>query len=164
MNLMSVTFSGLVSPNVRERVLTVERMLQKAPQVECPVRHYFIPGMYAREITIPAKTIITGAVHKQESIVVLSAGRMRLATEDGELEIRAPFTMTVMPGAKNLAVALEDCVWTNFFATDETDLDKLAELLTESKASELLGGRDNVQLLNNMRDQLWHSESQLALG
>lgn len=163
MNLTRVSFSGLVSADVRERVLAVERRIQQTAQVDCPVRHYFIPGMYAREITIPAGTMITGAVHKQESIVVLSAGRMRLMTEDGELDIAAPFTMTVLPGAKNLAVAVEDCVWTNFFATTETDLDKLVELLTESKASELLGGVDNVQLLNNKRDQLWHSESAQAL-
>ena len=46
-------------------------------------------------------------------------------------------------------VALEDSVWTNFFATDETDPDKLVELLTESTAEELLGGSKNKQLAAN---------------
>ena len=38
-------------------------------------------------------------------------------------------------------------MWTNFFPTDETDVEKLVELLTESKHDELLGGSRNVQLL-----------------
>jgi hypothetical protein len=50
---------------------------------------------------------------------------------------------------KNAAYALEDSVWTNFFPTEETDTDVLVELLTESKASELLGGKDNKQLIAN---------------
>ena len=57
--------------------------------------------------------------------------------------------MTCKPGAKNAALALEDSVWTNFFATEETDQDKLVELLTESKASDLLGGDTNQQLAAN---------------
>jgi hypothetical protein len=158
MNLINVSHSGLISPSVRERVLAIERRIQQAPQVDCRVRHYFIPGMYAREITIPAGVVLTGAVHKQQSIVVLSAGRMRLATEDGELEIAAPFTMICNPGAKNLATAIEECVWTNFFATTETDLDKLVSDLTESTAAELLGGAENTQLLNMKKESPWLSD------
>jgi hypothetical protein len=55
--------------------------------------------------------------------------------------------MLCKAGSKNAAVALEDSVWTNFFPTDETDTDALVELLTEAKASELLGGSENKQLL-----------------
>lgn len=155
---MTVQFSGLVSPNVRERVLAVERRIEQMEQVDCPVREFWIPGGYAREITIPAGTTLTGAVHKQESIVILSAGRMVLETEDGKLEIAAPFTMNCLPGAKNLATAIETCVWTNFFATDETDPVKIVEVLTESKASELIGGADNKQLSNMKKDPLWLSD------
>lgn len=158
MNIINVTHSGLISANVRQRVLAIERRIQKVPQINCPVRHYFIPGMYAREISIPAGVALTGAIHKQISIVVLSAGRMRLATEDGEIEIAAPFTMICNPGAKNLAVAIDNCVWTNFFVTTETDLDKLVSDLTESTASEMLGGANNKQLLNMKKESKWLSD------
>lgn len=158
MNLVKVTHSGLLAPSLRDRVLSIEKRIEQLPQVDCPLRHYFIPGMYAREIRIPSGNAIVGAVHKQESIVVLSAGRMVLATEDGPLDINAPFTMICKPGAKNLATAIEDCVWTNFFVTDETDLDTLVEQLTESKASELIGGQDNKQLMNMKKEQPWLSD------
>lgn len=158
MNIVKVTHSGLLAPSLRDRVLAIEKRIEQLPQVDCPLRHYFIPGMYAREIRIPAGNAIVGAVHKQESIVVLSSGRMVLATEDGPLDISAPFTMICKPGAKNLATAIEDCVWTNFFVTEETDLDALVEQLTESKASELIGGQDNKQLMNTKKEQPWLSD------
>ncbi|WP_291518414.1 hypothetical protein [Acidovorax sp.] len=119
------------------------------PQTECPVRHHFAPGVYAREITIPKDTVLVGVVHKRDNLVVLSAGRLRLVTDDGTVEIAAPHTLLCKAGAKNAAVALEDSVWTNFFATDETDTDKLVELLTEATAEELLGGAKNKQLAAN---------------
>lgn len=136
-------------PTVREKVEKLEESMLHLPQVECPVRHYFAPGVYAREITIPKGTVLTGAIHKRENLVVLSAGRLRLMQEDGHIEISAPHTMLCKAGAKNAAYALEDAVWTNFFATEETDPDKLVELLTHSKADELLGGANNKQLVAN---------------
>lgn len=133
--------------SMREKVVRLEEEMQKLPQVDCPVRNLFAPGMYAREITIPAGTVLTGAVHKTDNFVVLSKGRLQLVTENGPVEIAAPHTMVCKAGAKNAALALEDSVWTNFFPTTETDLDKLVELLTESTAEELMGGSKNKQLL-----------------
>lgn len=147
---MQVTYSkGFdLSPlaSMRARVENLETALLGVPQVDCPIRHHFAPGIYAREITIPKGTVLTGAIHKRESLVVLSAGRLRLVTDGGTVEISAPHTMTCKAGAKNAALAMEDSVWTNFFATEETDPDKLVEILTESKASDLLGGGTNPQL------------------
>ncbi len=137
----------------REKVLRLEHSMQPIAQAECPVRHYFAPGMYAREITIPKGVVLVGAIHKTNNLVVLSKGRLRMATTDGTQDIAAPYTMTCMAGAKNTALALEDSVWTNFFPTDETDVDRLVEILTESKACELLGGDRNPQLLANQSAQ-----------
>lgn len=132
---------------MRQKVERLERSMYEMPQADCPVRHYFAPGMYAREITIPKGVTLIGAIHKTENLVILSKGKLELVTDDGTRTIEAPCILTVKPGAKNAALALEDSVWTNFFPTSETDLDKLAELLTYSKASELLGGSDNKQLI-----------------
>lgn len=124
----------------------------RAPQVDCPVRHYFAPGAYAREITIPKGTVLTGAVHKTDNLVILSKGKLMLATENGPVVIEAPHTLVCKAGSKNAATALEDSVWTNFFPTDETDPEKLVELLTESKADELIGGARNAQLAMNRKE------------
>ncbi len=132
---------------MRDKVVRLEAAMLTIEQAECPVRHYFAPGQYAREITIPKGIVLTGAIHKTDNLVILSKGRLQLVTEDGPVEICAPHTLVCKAGTKNAALALEDSVWTNFFPTDETDTDKLVELLTESKACELLGGCENKQLL-----------------
>jgi len=139
----------IINVSMRDKVENLEESLKNIPQVDCPVKHYFAPGIYAREITIKKGTVLTGAIHKTENLAILSCGRLQLVTESGTIEISAPHILTVKPGTKNAAYALEDSVWTNFFPTEETDVDKLVELLTESKASELLGGIDNKQLVAN---------------
>lgn len=134
---------------MREKVERLEDMLAQLPPIEIPVRHYFAPGTYAREITIPKDTVLIGAVHKTDNLVVLSAGKLRLVTENGPVVISAPHTMLCKAGAKNAAIALEDSVWTNFFATEETDPEKLVELLSNSTAEELIGGAKNKQFIAN---------------
>lgn len=140
---------AITNVSMQDKIENLEEALKNIPQVECPVKHYFAPGIYAREITIKKGTVLTGAIHKTENLAILSCGRLQLVTESGTIEISAPHILTVKPGTKNAAYALEDSVWTNFFPTEETDVDKLVELLTESKASELLGGIDNKQLVAN---------------
>lgn len=140
---------------MRERVEQLQAELDNVAQVDCPVRHYFAPGMYAREMSIPAGTVVVGAVHKTENLIVVSLGRLRIVTDEGTREIEAGETFTCLAGMKNAVVALEDSRWTNFFSnpTNETDPDKLVEILSESKAGELMGGSENRQLLANMSKQ-----------
>lgn len=137
-----------VARTMRERVEALEASMMSLKQVDCPVRHFFAPGLYAREMSIPAGTVVTGAVHKTENLIVVSKGRLRIVTEDGTREVSAGDTLTCKVGMKNAVVALEDSRWTNFMVnpTNETDTDKLVEIMTESKASELLGCAGNKQI------------------
>ena len=144
----------ITSESLMQKVERLEREADGRPQVDCPITHHFAPGMYARELFIPADTSVTGAIHKTENLVVLASGTARIATEDGYKEVTGPAVMTCKPGAKNAVYAVTDVVWINFHATTETDLEKLAEQLTESKASELLGGPENKQLLASTEHQL----------
>ena len=152
---MKVTYSAgfgvKLAPTQREKAERLEAAMLHLPQADCPVRHYFAPGLYAREMTIPQGVTVTGAVHKTEHLIVVSMGRLRVSTEGGWRNVAAGETITCRPGMKNAVYALEDSRWTNFLPNPEniTDTDRLTELLTESKASELLGGTNNKQLLAN---------------
>lgn len=110
---------------VRQQVFELENELRKFPPVDIPTRHYFASGVYAREITIPAGTIVTGKIHKYAQINVLSKGEMTVTTEEGPKRVRAPFTIVSPPGTKRAAIAHEECVWTTFHSTNETDLAKI---------------------------------------
>lgn len=133
--------------DMRQRVERLESIIEQAPQVDCPVRHIFAPGVYAREMTIPAGVIATGAVHKTEHLSILSAGHCHLTTDDGVQELRAPYIGLSKAGAKRAICAITECVFTTIHPTMETDLDKLCEELTESTTAELLGGPRNRQVI-----------------
>lgn len=132
---------------MKEDIVRLESAMQQFDAVELPIKHYFANGMYAREMFVPAGVILTGAVHKTTHFCILSQGRVHVATGDEVLELVAPATLVAHPGAKRAIYALEDSVWTNIHATTETDLDRLAEELTESTAAELQGGASNPQQL-----------------
>jgi len=133
--------------DVREAVEQIEDAMQGMPPAFLPIKHYFANGMYAREMTMPAGTIVTGAIHKTTHFCILSQGRVHVMSEDGIEELVAPAIIISQPGAKRAIHALEDTVWTNIHATNETDLDKLVEELTESTVDQLQGGGNNKQEL-----------------
>lgn len=136
-------------PTMRAHVCALEAEIERLPQVDCPVLHFFAPGLYARKMLIPKGTVLTGAVHKTEHLCVVS-GDIEVTTDTGTRRITdAHAIFSSKPGAKRAGYAHEDTIWTTVHATDETDLDKLVEELTESTNLQLLGGNENRQLQNN---------------
>lgn len=131
-------------PTMRARVERLERICEQLPQVPCRVRNHFAPGLYAREMTVPAGVIATGAVHKTEHMTII-VGHCFLTTEEGTREFRGHHTIVSKPGAKRAIYAVSETILTTLHPTEETDEDKLAELLTESKRDELIGGANNRQ-------------------
>lgn len=89
---------------------------------ECPVTHHFAPGLYAREMLIPAGTVIVGKTHRFAHLNTVSRGRIVVASEHGTREVLAPSTFLSQPGIKRVGLAIEDTVWTTFHPTQETDL------------------------------------------
>lgn len=109
----------------RAAVIDFETWALKQPQVECPVRHYFSQGVYAREITIPKGTILTGKIHKYQQLNIMSKGELSVLTENGVIRVKAPFTIISPPGTKRIAYAHEETVWTTVHGTEERDLERI---------------------------------------
>ena len=93
----------------------------------CPVTHHFAPGLYAREILLPAGVRIIGKIHYHAHVNTISKGRVTVFTEFGSQELTAPVTFVSKPGTKRAVVAHEDTIWTTYHPTDETDLAKIEE-------------------------------------
>lgn len=91
----------------------------------CPIKHHSAPGLYAREILIPAGVLIIGKIHRHAHINLISKGRVWVVTEFGKEELIAPVTFVSQPGTKRAVVAQEDTIWTTFHPTEETDLEKI---------------------------------------
>jgi hypothetical protein len=91
----------------------------------CPIKHHFAPGLYAREIFIPAGTLIIGKIHNHAHVNTISKGRVVVVTEFGTEELTAPHSFVSQPGTKRAVVAQEDTIWTTYHPTEETELAKI---------------------------------------
>lgn len=115
-----------------------QQVLKNLPEAEIRLKEYFSDGLYAREITIPAGTLLTGKIHKYQNLNILSKGDMTVLTDDCMRRVKAPFTIVSAPGTKRLAYAHTECVWTTIHATEETDPEKIeAHFVADSNAAYL---------------------------
>lgn len=108
--------------------------LVDVPQNPCSVTHRFGPGLYIREVRMPAGTFAIGHEQKFEHMNVFIKGAVRMLNADGSTtDMVAPMTFIGKPGRK-CGLILEDVVWQNIYATDETDIDKLEEMFLNKPA------------------------------
>jgi hypothetical protein len=103
----------------------VEGLMLEQPQAPCNVRHIFGPGLYVRELSMPAGTFAIGHYQKTAHLNVMLKGRVTVMNGDGTTtELSAPQVFIGQPGRK-VGHVTEDMVWLNIYATDETDVDTL---------------------------------------
>jgi hypothetical protein len=140
------------SANIRAKVYIIEDEMRNHAPVELNYRHFFSDGLYAREMTIPADTVLTGKIHKYRQLNILSKGEISVLTEEGVKRICAPFTIVSPPGTKRIAYAHTECVWTTIHGTQETDIDTIEKIFTADNEQEYL---EHCQLLNIEGDKPW---------
>jgi len=99
-------------------------------KAEIPLHHHFGPGIYIREIKIPKGALAIGHEQRFDHMNILLTGAVAMYEESGVKVLQAPMIFTGKPGRK-LGMAIEDCVWLNIFATDETDVSKLEEMIAK---------------------------------
>ncbi len=126
--------------SVQERVLAFESILKELPQVDIPVTHEFIKGMYRREITFKKGTFATGKLHRDECFDVVLSGEMIIASEDGFKRIKGPCTLTSQPMKKKAGYALTDCTWINYHPTKCTTIEDVEKeiFIDETEMLEVL--------------------------
>jgi hypothetical protein len=104
---------------------------------DCEVKHYFAPGLYVREMLIPAGTRIVGKIHKHAHFNDISRGTVHVFTEFGKETYHAPVRFTSIAGTKRAVYAETETVWTTYHPTEETDLEKIEDEVIAKDYSEL---------------------------
>jgi len=106
---------------------TLEKEMLKYEQAQCPVIHHFSPGLYVREVNIPAGTFAIGYRQKKEHLNVFLKGKVVMLNDNGTVtELVAPMIFTGKPGRKAGYIS-EDMVWLNVYPTEETDVATLED-------------------------------------
>lgn len=119
------THAAIVAALQSRDLVKAERSMLQLPQAECSVIHHFGPGLYVREVHMPAGILAVGHAQRFEHLNVFLKGRVRMLNDDGTTtELVAPMMFVGKPG-KKAGYVLEDVVWQNIYATTETDIEKL---------------------------------------
>jgi hypothetical protein len=106
-------------------IAELEVKMLKYEQANCPVIHRFGPGLYIREVHLPAGALAIGHHQKYEHMNFFLQGRVTMLNDDGtNSELTAPMIFTARPGRK-VGYIHEDVVWLNVYPTTETDVETL---------------------------------------
>lgn len=123
MNSLLKDFKDIIT---RKNVHQFEDLMKQSnSQIELPLKHHFSEGLYARELFIPAGTIVVGKIHKYENLNIMVAGEMDVLIGDKIQRVCAPFIVVSPPGTKRIAKAITDVIWLTVHATEESDLNKI---------------------------------------
>lgn len=110
----------------------------KRPQVDLETRHHFAPGIYVRELRIPAGVCLTGAVHKTEHLNICLRGILRVVSATmPDKVVRGGDIFVSPPGTKRAAYVEEDAIWLTVHATEETDIETLESMLVHNDRAQI---------------------------
>ncbi len=121
---------------VRANILALKDQmlaLSDAEQIDMPVEHTLVDGMYMRKLFIPKGSIVVGKIHRKACMNIVASGDITFLTETGCLRVQAGYTVQTPAGIMKVGLAHEDTVFINVFRTNETDIEKIeAEIACES--------------------------------
>jgi hypothetical protein len=134
-----------------------ESIAKKLVLVDLPVSHQFTPGIYIREIFMPAGVVLTSRTHKYEHPFVISKGVVSVwSLQEGAVTYRAPHTGVTKPGTRRVLLVHEDTIWTTFHVNEDDieDPDEIVARVTEPHhnlrmESALLGRPESERLRLN---------------
>jgi hypothetical protein len=78
-----------------------------------PIQHFFMDGVYVREMTMFKGCVVIGAIHKTLHMCFLLKGHLTVADENSVKDYVAPCKIIATPGIKRILYAHEDSVWYN---------------------------------------------------
>jgi len=115
---------------IQRKVSALVAHLRTLDQCDMPLVHRFTPGLYSREISMPAGALVVSYVHKTEHQFVILEGSLTVWDENGGTQkLSAPHVGITKPGTRRVLYIHEDCVWATFHPSTETNVEKLEAAL-----------------------------------
>jgi hypothetical protein len=116
----------------RNKIHALQEAMRELPQIKEELFHHFCHGVYARQMNVPAGTVLVGKTHVRDCINFIMQGEVEVVSPEGKFRIKAPEIFVSPAHTKRAMVVIEDLVWVTVHASSERDLDKLeAELICE---------------------------------
>ena len=139
---------------LQKRISAALPDLKKLPQVDCPLVHRFTPGLYTREIFMPAGTLIVSKIHKTEHQFIIVKGKVSVFIEgegDGVKTFTAPHVGITKAGTRRVLLIHDDCAWLTAHATDKTTPEEVeADIIYDQETDESLKIDDAI--INQLKE------------
>lgn len=133
--------------DIRQKLARLEDEIRaNLALIDFPLRHYFLNGLYCREMFIPRGSVATGKIHKHPCLTIISKGDISLLTEEGIKRIVAPFSLESGAGIKRAVFAYQDTILTTYHKTNETDIAALERLLVVDTYDEYLQFCETIKI------------------
>jgi hypothetical protein len=141
-----------------DKIDELEAAMMVCDPVDCPLNHKFLPGIYIREILMPAGSLVTSMIHKTTHAYFVLQGKVSVISENfGEQYIESPFTGTTLPNTRRVLYIHENCVWITVHPTSIQPKDGSPEALMEAVAlieDEILDKRENPLIGGRIKNNI----------
>ena len=108
----------LISEKTHRNIDELEALMLDMVQVDCPLTHDFVEGMYIRKIFMPAGSLITSKIHKTQHPYVVTEGVCSVKVNDNEwVLIEAPYHGITQKNTRRVLYIHEDTTWTTYHPT-----------------------------------------------
>ena len=133
-----------MSPDAIARVSAIEQTMLTLPQVEIRTQHVLHAGMYARTIMIPAGVVLTGALVKRPTLLVVSGDVLVSRGDTDAVRITGTAVIPASAGRKQAFIAEADTTVTMIFPTQATTVEQAEAEFTDD--TEVLMSRRDPHL------------------
>ena len=97
--------------------------------IDLKIKHHFSGREYAKEMTLPAGHYAETHEHVYDHISILAVGEVLVDIDGCVSRYVGPTAIVIPANRKHRIEAITDSVWFCVHATDETDPDKVDEVL-----------------------------------
>lgn len=118
------------SPESLAKIDLLQGLLLDTPQLPLETAHVLHAGVYARTIRMPAETVLTGALIKIPTLLVVS-GVANVWTDQGWLRLSRYTVLPGMAGRKQIFVARTAVDMTMMFPTQAKTVDEAEREFTD---------------------------------
>lgn len=103
--------------------------------IDLGVVHHFAAGLYAKRMDLPKGFEALSHAHTYDHLSILASGKVVVKTDKNPegIEYVAPACLEIKAGLNHSILALEDVSWFCIHATNETDAEKIDEVLIEER-------------------------------
>jgi hypothetical protein len=133
---------GATPPDVLNQIVALEEQLIGHEPMDVPTEHVIHAGVYARTIVMPAGMVLTGALMKRATLVIVT-GSAEVLAGDEWVELEGYNVIPASAGRKQIFVSRTSVIITMLFPTQARTVEE-AEAEFTDEAAALLSRRQDA--------------------